>query len=375
MSTFDKIRPFYDYEVQDMLLEWKQHPMMKALLWFTFPEASQEEIDTMLLRCNSIKDFQTKVIYHSVKNILKKSVEKFTTSGFEKLKPDSSYLFFSNHRDIILDTSLLNYVLIRKKLITTASAIGDNLVQKPFLLVLSKLNRNFLIHRSSTPKEMLTNSKLVSEYIQNLILKEKRSVWIAQREGRTKDGNDRTQQGVLKMLALANDGKKLMPYFKTLKIVPVSISYELDPTDVLKIPELMAKHHRIAYTKANNEDFNTIIKGAVGQKKRIHITAGTVLDKELDEIADEEPINQQFQILADKIDHQIHQNYKLWPSNYVAYDMLYKTRRFEARYSEEEERQFQRRIKKRTQEHSDVAIENFLAMYANPVVNKFKRNA
>lgn len=374
LSTFDKIRPFYDHEVRHTLLEWKQHPMMKALFRFTFPDKSQEEIEAILSGCNSIKAFQTNVIYHSVRKILAKSTEEFTTSGFDKLQPDTSYLFFSNHRDIILDTSLLNYTLLRKNLIMTASAIGDNLVQKPFLLVLSKLNRNFLIHRGRSPKEMLVNSRLVSAYIQKLLVQENRSVWIAQREGRTKDGNDRTQQGVLKMLALTDDGKKSIHHFKALKIVPVTISYELDPTDILKMPELMAKHYHTAYTKANNEDFNTIIKGVIGQKKRIHIAVGDILSKEIDDITTKYPPNQQFQILADKIDDQIHKNYKLWPSNYVAYDILYKTHRFKANYSEEEKRQFQRRITKRVRENDDAATENFLAMYANPVVNKFKDN-
>ncbi|MEM9686769.1 MAG: 1-acyl-sn-glycerol-3-phosphate acyltransferase [Bacteroidota bacterium] len=374
MSKFDKIRPFYDHEVRHTLLEWKQHPMMKVLFRFTFPNKSQEEIEAILSGCNSIKDFQLNVIYHSVQKILAKSTEEFTTSGFDKLHPDTSYLFFSNHRDIILDTSLLNYALVRKNLIMTASAIGDNLVQKPFLLVLSKLNRNFLIHRGRSPKETLISAKLVSEYIQKLLVQENRSVWIAQREGRTKDGNDRTQQGLLKMLTLTNGAKRSIHHFKALKIVPVSISYELDPTDILKMPELMAKHYHTAYTKANNEDFNTIIKGAIGQKKRIHIAVGDVLSQEIDNITAKYPLNQQFQILADKIDDQIHKNYKLWPSNYVAYDILYKTHRFKANYSDEEKRQFQRRIRKRVRENDNIATENFLAMYANPVVNKFRDN-
>src|SRR5690606_17392988 len=208
----------------------------------------------------------------------------FTYSGFEKLDSNTAYLYVSNHRDIILDTSLLNVALFENNLIMTASAIGDNLVNKPFLLALSKLNRNFLIRRELSPREMLMSSKLVSEYIQNLLLEEKRSVWIAQREGRTKDGNDRTQQGVLKMLALANNEGSIMQYFKKLKIIPVSISYEFDPTDVLKMPELMAKHYDQEYVKSSNEDFNTILKGATGQKRKMHIHAGEMLSVELDEI-------------------------------------------------------------------------------------------
>ncbi len=329
-----------------------------------------EEIVAIVKSCRSIRDFQTKIIYNSVRMVLDKSSEGLTTSGFEKLQTGESYLFISNHRDIILDTSLLNVALYDHNLVMTASAIGDNLVKKPFLMALSKLNRSFLIMRNLPPREMLGASKLVSEYIQKLLLKENRSVWIAQREGRTKDGNDKTQQGVLKMLALANDEAEQMDYFKKLKIVPISISYEFDPTDVLKMPELMAKHHDIEYVKSSNEDFNSILKGATGKKKRIHVSAGKVISNELDIIKNSgEQANGQLQMLADLLDKAIHKNYKLWPSNYLAYDMLHNTHTFKKKYTIKEKRQFERRIKRRVEANNKVALHNFLKMYATPVTN------
>ncbi len=373
MTNFDNIRPFNDDEVNAALKELRYHPMIKALLHFSFPDKSQEAIHEILDNCNSIRDFQTKVIYYSVKNVLEKSSEGFTTQGFDTLDAYTPYLYISNHRDIILDTSLLNVALYENELLMTASAIGDNLVQKPFLLALSKLNRNFLILREQTPRKMLESSKAVSNYIRELIVESRRSVWIAQREGRTKDGNDQTQQGVLKMLALAGDEERLMDYFKKLKIVPVSISYEFDPTDILKMPELLAKHYDQEYIKTSNEDFNSILKGALGQKKRIHIAAGEVLDTALEEIAASgEPGNRQLQLLAEEIDRQIHLNYRLWPPNYIAYDLYYKTNKFKHRYSEKELRQFQRRLERRVDQNHPAAIASFLAMYANPVINYLK---
>ncbi|TRZ46361.1 1-acyl-sn-glycerol-3-phosphate acyltransferase [Robertkochia solimangrovi] len=373
MIQIDDIRPYHDDEVNDALQAISRHPMIMALLQFTFPDKPMAEIKKIVESCHSIRDFQTRVIYKSVQMVLERSSEGFTTSGFEKLEPGVPYLFISNHRDIILDTSLLNVALYDHDLIMTASAIGDNLVGKPFLLALSKLNRNFLILRNLGPREMLQSSKLVSSYIGDLILNRSRSVWIAQREGRTKDGNDRTQQGVLKMIALAKGrDEEVMDYFKKLKIVPVSISYEFDPTDVLKMPELMAKHYDVEYVKSNNEDFNTILKGATGRKRRIHMSAGDVLDAELDVIRDSgEPVNRQFQMLAEEIDHIIHKNYKLWPSNYFAYDLLNGTKEFEAEYDEKEQRQFERRIKRRVEDDHEIELKNFLLMYANPVINKF----
>ncbi|UGU17570.1 1-acyl-sn-glycerol-3-phosphate acyltransferase [Sinomicrobium kalidii] len=373
MDNYKEIRPYLDSEVKEALKEYKDHPMIRALLYFTFPDKSQEEIEEILASCNSVSDFQAKVIYNSVRHVLEKSSEGFFMSGFEKLKPDTSYLFVSNHRDIVMDTSLLNVALLENNLVMTASAIGDNLVKKPFLLALSRLVRNFLIQRGLSPREMLESSRKVSGYIRHLLREENRSVWIAQREGRTKDGNDQTQQGVLKMLALASDEKEIMDYFKKLRIAPVSISYEYDPTDLLKMPELMARHYDLEYVKTSNEDFNSILKGALGQKKRICIKIGDVLDTELDDIKyKREPVNKQFQLLADHIDEQIHKNYRLWPTNYLAYDLLNGVEKFADRYNEKEKRQFERRLERRVGEGNHVARQNFLAMYANPVVNRMK---
>ena len=373
MNKFDEIRPYNDDEVHDALKKSIDHPIIKALLNFTFPDKDADEVKEIVLSCHSIRDFQTKIIYQSVKNIIERTSGGFTYSGFDKLKPKTAYLYISNHRDIILDTSLLNVALYDNNLVMTASAIGDNLVNKPFLLALSKLNRSFLIRRGLSPKEMLMSSKLISEYIQNLLFNENRSVWIAQREGRTKDGNDITQQGVLKMLALDKNEESVMQYFKKLKIVPVSISYEYDPTDVLKMPELMAKHYDQEYVKSSNEDFNTILKGATGKKRRMHISAGDILDVELDKIENSgEPTNKQFQMLADIIDERIHKNYKLWPSKYIAHDILNNTNRFSNEYTEEEKRMFERRIERRIDASNKVVLENFLLMYANPVTNKLK---
>jgi len=206
-----------------------------------------------------------------------------------------------------------------------------------------------------------------------LLTRENRSVWIAQREGRTKDGNDATQQGVLKMLGMASDEKNIMDFFKKLKIVPVSISYEYDPTDALKMPQLLAQSKDEVYVKEKNEDFTTLLSGIMGQKKRIHLHVGDVLDTELDAItATQENANKQIQALAQVIDDSILSTYKLWPTNYIAYDLLNNTSRFADRYTEKEKQVFLRRLEMRIDIENPVLKEGFLAMYANPVVNKMK---
>ncbi|MCH7409305.1 1-acyl-sn-glycerol-3-phosphate acyltransferase [Belliella sp. DSM 111904] len=375
MSPFEEIRPFYDTEVDQAIKDILMHPMLKEMMNFTFPGVSDDYWRDLMSHCHSIRDFQINFIYPGVQKVLEKSSEGLTTSGFENLEKNVSYLFISNHRDIILDTSLLNASLYEHGLSMTTSAIGDNLVKKPFLNTLSRLTRNFIIKRGLPARELLESSKLTSAYIKNSLLRENRSVWIAQREGRTKDGNDQTHKGVLKMISMASDENNAIDYFKKLNIVPVSISYEYDPTDMLKMPELLAKARSESYIKAENEDFITLLSGIMGQKKRIHIHIGEVLNDQIAQIGKEESNgNKQFQLIADLLDQQILKGFKLWPSNYIAHDLLLNTSTYQAKYSQEEKALFERRFQKGVDTSNPVAFKSYLDMYANPVLNKAKNN-
>ncbi len=373
MSKFDAIRPFYDAEVNEAIVSSLNHPMMKALMNFSFPEVEDSVWEEQLKKTHSIRDFQCNFIYNSVQRVLEKTSDGLTTSGFEKLEKNTSYLFISNHRDILLDTSLLNAALFEHGLVMTASAIGDNLVTKSFIKILAKLNRNFLVQRGLTPREMLESSKLLSEYIGQLLLRENRSVWIAQREGRTKDGNDATNPGVLKMLGMGSDEQDLMDYFKKIKIVPVSISYEYDPTDSLKMPQILAEANQEIYIKDKNEDFITLMRGVLGPKRRIHIHVGDIVNKEIDAIKVEfDNSNKQIQALAQVIDDSILSTYRLWPTNYIAYDIVNQTNTYSHLYSENERSLFERRLEMRIDHNNPLVLQSFLAMYANPVVNKLR---
>jgi len=220
---------------------------------------------------------------------------------------------------------------------------------------------------------MLQSSKLLSEYISKLLQHENRSVWIAQREGRTKDGKDATNPGVLKMLAMASDEENLMDYFKKIQIVPVSISYEYDPTDALKMPQLLAEGRQEIYIKEKNEDFINLMGGVMGQKRRIHIHVGDILDQQLDVIKSQlDNSNKQIQALAEVIDESILSGYKLWPTNYIAYDIVNQTNSYSHFYTENEKSLFERRLEMRIDHNNPLALQSFLAMYANPVANKLK---
>ena len=371
MSPFDPIRPFYDAEVNAAIRQIVDDSMLEAMMQFTFPEDQGANWKEHMKLTHSLRDFQINFIYPAVRKVLEMSSEGLTVGGFEQLEPNTAYLFVSNHRDIILDTSLLNACLYENGLVMTTSAIGDNLIKKPFLATLSRLNRNFVIRRGLSGRALLESSVLVSEFIQKSLLRENRSVWTAQREGRTKDGNDGTQKGVLKMLTLAEQDNNGFAYFEKIQVVPVAISYEYDPTDSLKIPELIAKSREEKYVKGENEDFITLLSGIMGAKKRIHIQVSKVLQEEVKEINSEDlTTNEKLSKLADCIDTQIWKSYKLWPSNYIAHDLLHAEQRFANQYSSAEKEAFEKRLAQKVNTNQPLEVENFLRMYANPVANQ-----
>lgn len=373
MSEFDPIRPFYDAEVNAAIHQIIDDPILKAMMQFIFPEDKSEAWKDRMRYTHSLRDFQINFIYPGVKKVLERSSEGLSVGGFDQLEPNTAYLFISNHRDIILDTSLLNACLYEQGLVMTTSAIGDNLIKKPFIHLLSKLNRNFAIRRGVTGRTLLESSLLVSQFIHKSLLRENRSVWTAQREGRTKDGNDLTQKGVLKMLTLAENGSSPFGFFEKIRLVPVSISYEYDPTDSLKIPELLAKSREETYVKSENEDFITLLSGIMGAKKRIHIQVTKVLDQEI-KVLNKEPLTQNEKLgkLAELIDFHIWKGYKLWPSNYIAHDLLHQQDRFVYAYTPAEKLAFEKRVAEKVEANQPLALENFLKMYANPVENQLQ---
>ncbi|NVJ85256.1 MAG: 1-acyl-sn-glycerol-3-phosphate acyltransferase [Algoriphagus sp.] len=373
MSKFDSIRPFFDAEANKAILEIIDNPMLVAMMEFTFPEDNSQLWKELMRHTHSLRDFQINFFYPGVMKVLERSSDGLSTSGFEQLEPNTAYLFVSNHRDIILDTSLLNACLFENGLVMTTSAIGDNLIQKPFLLTLSRLNRNFAIRRGLKGRELLESSILASEFIYNSLDHENRSVWIAQREGRTKDGNDMTQKGVLRMLTLAEKGEDPFRYFQKIKLVPVSISYEYDPTDTLKIPELIAKARDEKYIKSENEDFLNLLRGIIGTKKRIHLSINGVMNEAVDQIAEQDvPLSEKLSQLADVIDKKIWEGYRLWPSNFIAHDLLHSKDEFKSHYTKKEKEDFEKRIEAKINSQNPEELEKYLSMYANPVDNKRK---
>jgi|LGVF01.1.fsa_nt_gb hypothetical protein len=375
LSKFDDIRPYTDEESQQIFKQISKHPAIFSIMKVMNPYLKKEEAVEYVESLKSIDDFQRKFSYPGLRLVIDKTSEGLTESGLSDLEKDESYLFISTHRDILLDTSLLSFLMLDRGMKTPEAAIGDNLIKRGLVNNLAKLNRNFIVKRDAPVREMVVNSRHLSEYIQFVIHNKKRSVWIAQREGRAKDGLDATNPGLLKMITMAASKKEnIVDFLKNAKIVPLSISYEYDPNDRFKIDELIAKEQNLPYSKDRNEDFQHITTGLMGWKKRIHLVAGKPLDKELDQLEGLAG-NKLLKKLAEIIDTEIILNYKLWPSNYIAYDKLNKTKEFSHLYNDADEKSFLRRIEKRAIQHDhDDAERKFLEMYANPVLSKKKRS-
>ena len=277
-------------------------------------------------------DFQKKVIRPFLKAVKKSTITDLSYSGLEHLKSDESYLFISNHRDIVLDSAFLNMVLLDNGMQTSPIAIGDNLVANRLTELIFKINKSFVVKRSGNPRDIYRHAVLLSNYIFDTINERKDSVWIAQREGRAKDGNDKTQVSLLKMLSLSDSDKDLQQHLRKLKIIPVSISYEFDPCVFLKTSEYLAKKEQDNYKKSFHQDAEHLLLGIKGHKGAVHFHFEKPLHQRLEQLNNIESTKKKIEQLAHIIDKSIHLNFKLNPINYYAYDHLLQSQEFAAYY-------------------------------------------
>jgi len=372
--NFDDIRPYTDKEVKEKIRLMVKDPVFDRVLMHLFKVRPKVEIVKLQLRnMRSIKQLQGSFVYDLLRWIINKTSDGLTYKGFENLDKKKSYLFISNHRDIILDSALLNYLIFESGMNTTQIAIGNNLLLYDWIKHAVKLNRAFIINRDRTARELLESSRKVSHYIRKSITEDNLSVWIAQREGRTKDGNEKTQQSVLKMLNMSNEGS-FSGGMNELNIVPVSISYEIEPCGLAKMKELIKKEH-YGQVKTNKDDLRSMSMGMFNPKGKMRFVFGDPVRLDNTDAKTAEQKNQLIQKLANEIDRQIYLNYKLWPNNYVAYDLLTQEDDFRNKYTPEEKKNFEMMIQQ-AMIHIDFPItdirERFLKVYANPVINKLK---
>lgn len=379
---FSDIKYYEEDELNIALKRVMEEPTFARICKFVEPDLSLEEVSKRILEFDNIKDFQVNFILKIIKLVISKSITKLTSSGSNKLSNCSKdkYMFISNHRNIVLDASLINHELQKEfgdNFESTANAIGNNLLSTPWIMDMARLNKSFVVIRDSSVQHVIENSKKLSTYMRNLITNSKSSVWIAQREGRAKDGNDFTQPGLLKMIQMSG-GKDFVENYGDLHIVPVAISYENDPCICSKVMELASIELTGKYHKAPDDDYNSMYNGLMGFKGRVHISFGEVITPEILKTLDGDvPRNEKIKNLAEYIDDFVHHNYKLWPKNYVAADIVNGNKQFSSHYENSDKEQFLNLI---TEKLEGIAADKelkekiFLKMWATPVKNAFKDN-
>ncbi|MBL4670405.1 MAG: 1-acyl-sn-glycerol-3-phosphate acyltransferase [Flavobacteriales bacterium] len=368
--NFEDIRPYNDDEYQKIVKELFEVQPLMATIQRYLPELSFTEIKELLLSYNKIQDFQSKVVCRIITRILEHSANNFTYDGILKLDKKESYLLLSNHRDIVLDSALINYCLNDREYNTSEIAIGSNLLSEPWIKKLVRINKSFIVKRDIPKQEMLSSSQNLSAYIDYTLKEKRQSIWIAQREGRAKDGFDKTNPGLLKMFGMAAEGN-LLDHLISLNITPVSLAYELNPCDKLQLPELLKKAAGDEYVKYKGEDEKSMLYGIQGNKGNVHIQFGSPINEEIKQFKDIKNRNELLKNIAGIIDQKIYKNYHLWNSNYVAYDMLHDTVKYEEKYDENGKEKFLDYMNERLSDFADnkEARNIFLLMYANPTIN------
>ncbi|SMO84445.1 Acyltransferase [Saccharicrinis carchari] len=372
-QEYNEIRPYRDNEIHEVIKKLIKEESFIELLQFLFPHTPVNEYAQKLLSIRSVKEFQIGLIYPYIKDIIKNTTQGVSCEGLDKLDPAKSYLFISNHRDIVLDSAFLNILLHENGHDTSEIAIGDNLLIYPWITQLVKLNKSFVVRRNLPARQLLQSSMLMSKYMRHNITERKQSVWIAQREGRSKDGDDRTQTSLLKMINMSGNGN-FVDSFKEMCIVPLSISYEYDPCDYLKAHESLLKKENPEYKKTPADDLKHMALGIKGRKGRVHFSAGSPINAQLDELKDLDR-NEQLTKLAEIIDEQIHNNYKLWPGNFIAADNVNQNTKFAHKYTDADVNQFNKYINDhiaRVDADKTLLTSILMKMYANPVKNFYK---
>ena len=375
MDPFKNIRPYNDTEVADVLLSLTSNQsVLNALMGLQFPGILskipllkyfiKQRLVSRAKTIHTIDDYQ-KVFKKLMEKVVKESITDFSVNGLEKLNQNHSYLFISNHRDITLDAALLALNLYQSGFKTFNIAVGNNLMEESWASDLFRLNKSFIIQRSgASKKEIYSGLSLASQFINKSIFQDNDSVWIAQKQGRAKDGIDETDPALLKMIHLSErKSKSIAEYFNSLSVVPVSISYEFDPNDQLKAMELDASELNNKYVKEKDEDLKSIANGITGFKG--HVTLN------ISEPMVFEPYDD-YQEISNKITNSILKMYELHSTNFAACNLLGWDWQGQSQtnFSTKEINLAMQELEKRTKPLGISARSKLLEQYANPVIRK-----
>lgn len=378
-TEFDEIRPYHDEELKEIFEELIADPDFREIATSAFPDVSFEILAQKLRACKTKHDFQIAFAYRILSEVARKFTDGLTLSGSELVTGDEAYTYISNHRDIVLDSGFLSILLHDHGMDTVEIAIGDNLFIYPWIKKVVRINKSFIVQRGLPIHQILKSSARMSKYMHYTIKEKRQSIWIAQREGRAKDSNDRTQESLLKMFAMAGEGD-IIDRLMEMNLTPLSLSYEYDPCDFLKAVEFQLKRDNPEYKKAKTEDILNMRTGLLGYKGKVHFHIAGNINKELAELNRNMPKTGIFTAVAELINNHIHLNYRMYPGNYIAHDLLSNSAEFTAHYSNEEKQRFEAYIQGQLDKielpDKDVPYlyEMMLLMYANPLKNQREAN-
>ena len=373
LSEFESISPYTDAEAAEALSRLAEFPLLSAISQKVFPTEEPNYLKNTLKSINTIDEFQILVMQKFVRWVIETTAKNFSYDSIANIDPSKKFLALSNHRDIILDPAITQLVLYTNGIQMTEIAVGDNLITNETIEWLIRSNRMIKVVRGISARELYLSSQLLSKYIRLNITEGRSSIWLAQRQGRTKNGYDITEQGLLKMLDMSGQAD-FQTNFEELNIIPMSISYEIEPCDVLKARELVISRKR-KYVKGPDEDWNSIMTGILQPKGNIHLNIGTQLTS--DEIAAAALCdkNDRYQLIRHAVDRRVIEGYKLWKNNYVAYDLLNHSFKYSEMYDISDIEKFVAYM-----EHQLDTVEKeinredlrriFLEIYANPVITK-----
>ena len=373
-TEFDEIRPYNDEELPQIFEELIADPAFQKAATDAIPNVPFELLAQKIRACKSKLDFQETFCYGILWKIAADHTDGLTLDQTALPDKSKAYTYVSNHRDIILDSGFLSILLIDQGMDTVEIAIGDNLLVYPWIKKLVRVNKSFIVQRALTMRQMLESSARMSRYMHYTINEKKQSIWIAQREGRAKDSNDRTQDSVLKMLAMGGEGD-LIDRLMEMNIAPLAISYEYDPCDFLKAQEFQLKRDIEGYKKTTQDDLISMQTGLFGYKGKVHFQTAPCINDKLEQLDRSLPKQELFSGISACIDRRIHGNYRIYSGNYVAYDWLNNTSEFADHYTSEEKQRFVTYIEQQLgkikipNKDEDFLRGKLLLMYANPLVN------
>ena len=373
LTEFESISPYTDEQASEALGKLADYPAVAQASRYFFPEESPDFLKNVLKQIKTIDQFQVLVMQRFVRWVLEHTAKNFSYDGISNIDPNKKFLALSNHRDIIMDPAITQLVLHTNGIPMTEIAVGDNLITNEAIEYLIRSNRMIKVVRGISARELYLSSQLLSKYIRLNITEQRSSIWLAQRQGRTKNGYDVTEQGLLKMLDMSGTGD-FQSNFEALNIIPMSISYEYEPCDILKAREtVISRKHK--YVKAEGEDFNSIMVGIMQPKGNIHLNIGKPLTSEEIAAAAQCDKNDRYQLIRHAVDIRVIEGYKLWKNNYVAYDILNHSFRYSEKYTAADVETFVAYMEKQldtvepTLNREDLR-KHFLEIYANPVVSK-----